>query len=315
MSEGGERSCFECRQVGHLARDCPLRQQKQQKQKQTSKSEKKERPAPLQTVAGYVDTHCHLDYIFQKCGAKSVADLAQMMSFPSNLEGMISVFCDPAAYSPSLTIWEELLSHPLVWGAFGIHPHNAKYYNDSIEQSIIKCLQHPKAVAWGETGLDFHYNNSPPDVQRMVFRQQLARAVEIGKPIVVHSRNADDDTYNIMKEFVPKDWRVHLHCFNESSQHARRMLTDFPNVFLGFTGAITFPASASLRDTIRDVVPLDRILLETDGPFMAPVPFRGAVAHPGHIPNIADQIAKLKGVSVDDVLSTTRKNSRSCYNI
>jgi len=233
---------------------------------------------------------------------------------PANFGGMISIFCDPTALSPSFGTWRELLNHEKVWGAFGIHPHNAKYYNDSVEQRIEECLKHPKAVAWGECGLDFFKNISPKDAQEEAFIKQVVKAVEVGKPIVIHSRNAEKETYDILKKFAPKDWPMHVHCFNDSKEQAIKLLKDFSKLYIGVTGAITFHNAGALCDCIKSVVPLERILLETDAPYMAPSPIKG-ICHSGYIPLIAEKLANLKGVSISDVFLSARENTKQMYGV
>jgi len=185
-----------------------------------------------------------------------------------------------------------------------------------VEQRIVECLKHPKAVAWGETGLDFHFNHSEPEKQKEVFAMQVLKAVEVKKPIIVHSRSAEDATFKILKENMPQDWKVHVHCFNESASHAKRLLSDFPNLYIGFTGAITFNSAQAVRDVIKNVVPIERMLLETDGPYMAPAPHqKGTIAHMGHIPLIASKVADLKQLDIDVVYKTIRENTRQMYGI
>lgn len=129
-----------------------------------------------------------MDYIFQKLHISNWQEFLQKNKISNKLEGVISVFCDPAALSPSFGTWQEQLQTDIIYGIFGIHPHNAKYYSDSVEEKIIECLKHPKAVAWGEMGLDFFKDISPREVQLTAFEKQLKKAVELSKPIVIHSR-------------------------------------------------------------------------------------------------------------------------------
>eukprot|EP01124_Arcella_intermedia_P018346 TRINITY_DN25292_c0_g1_i1.p1 TRINITY_DN25292_c0_g1~~TRINITY_DN25292_c0_g1_i1.p1 ORF type:complete len:300 (-),score=73.44 TRINITY_DN25292_c0_g1_i1:45-878(-) len=261
----------------------------------------------------YIDTHCHLEYIFQKKHITTGYEgFLQKHKLPHNYEGCISIFCDPVAFS-SLGDWENLLQNKGVWGAFGCHPHNAKYYNESLKERIINCMSHPKAVAWGETGLDYHYNNSPPEVQRSAFIDQIQCAVAFNKPLIVHSRDAEKDTYDILKGYCPKDHLIHIHCFGDSRGQAEKLLKEFPNLYFGFTGAITY-SNSNLRNIIANVIPLERIVLETDAPYMTPRPAQG-VCHPGHIPIIAQEIAALKAVPLEKLYAVTRQNTKTLYNI
>ena len=234
-------------------------------------------------------------------------------------ESAVSVFCDKETLPPHSNFWRDLIETPEanLYAALGVHPHEAKHYNDEIEEAIVSALQHPRAVAWGEMGLDYHYNLSPPEVQRQVFERQLRMAMKLEKPMIIHTREAEDDTFEIMTKVVPQDYgrKIHVHCFTSSISLARRLLAHYPDVvFFGFTGVITFKNAEDIRQTVAEV-PLNRILLETDGPFMAPVPYRGKVAHPGHIPYVAQTIADVKKVSLEEVLETCRANTQTVYGI
>jgi len=299
-NRGFQGKCYHCGRDGHKARDCKAKQPTNNSVNQTT------------SKLGYVDTHCHLDYIFQKLKVETWDHFLQKNDV-GRLDGLVSVFCDPAAFAPSLATWQEQLLVPTIYGIFGIHPHNAKYYNDGLEERIVECLKHPKAVAWGEIGLDFVKNVSPADVQINVFRRQAKKAAELGKPVVIHSRHAEKETLQILKECFPKDYKIHVHCFGESADHAKQLMTEFPNLFIGLTGSITFSNSDSLRFAVQSI-PIERILLETDGPYMAPAPLpKGTVAHPGHIPLIAQYIANVKQIDLDTLLLQVRKNTTMMY--
>ncbi len=196
--------------------------------------------------------------------------LAQLVGEPC--QGLVAQFCDPASVSPSLGVWEALLCLGGVYGAFGCHPHHAKHYSESWEGRIREALTHPKAVALGECGLDYHRSASPRDVQQQVFARQLLLAVEVGKPVVVHCRNAEADALRIMQEHLPADWLVHLHCYTGNASNAQKFLSAFSNLYIGFTGYITqsHGDAAQTRAAIRDTIPLNRVLFETDGPWMCP---------------------------------------------
>eukprot|EP00735_Rhodelphis_limneticus_P006146 TRINITY_DN18515_c0_g1::TRINITY_DN18515_c0_g1_i1::g.2833::m.2833 TRINITY_DN18515_c0_g1::TRINITY_DN18515_c0_g1_i1::g.2833 ORF type:complete len:293 (-),score=34.77,sp/Q93075/TATD2_HUMAN/40.22/2e-56,TatD_DNase/PF01026.16/6.3e-62 TRINITY_DN18515_c0_g1_i1:729-1607(-) len=269
----------------------------------------------------YVDTHCHLDMILQKLStAKGTSNFKGFVTIddfmathiPPECDGMLTVSCDATSVNDN---FEFMKQNPKIYGAFGCHPHNAKNYTNEWEKRIEECLKHERAVAWGECGLDFHYNHSPRQVQLDVFVRQMKKAVELRKPLVVHTREAEEDTLRLMKETLPVDHPIHVHCFTDSAQLAQSLLSSFSNLYIGFTGACTFKTATALRETIKTSVPLHRILLETDGPYMAPVPFRGDVANPGHIPYIAKVIAEVKEVPVEKVFEQARENTRCVYGI
>lgn len=167
----------------------------------------------------------------------------------------------------------------------------------------------------GEMGLDYFYNNSEPAVQREVFKAQINIAKETKLPIIIHSRDAAEDTLAIMTENIPADWKIHFHCCSyEDPEFAAKILKAFPNLFIGFTGALTFKKSEKLREVIKSV-PLNRTLLETDAPYMAPEPYRGQTCHPGYIPLIAKRVAEIHGSTTEEVLKITRENVKKVYGI
>eukprot|EP01080_Neovahlkampfia_damariscottae_P008399 gene8399-224_t len=258
----------------------------------------------------FVDTHVHLEYILQK---KKI----QFTTLEKQIEnqwydGCLCIFCDPMGISEGFGTYEQILKNDKIFGAFGFHPHHAKYYNEDIEKRISKLLEHPKCIAYGECGLDYHYNHSTQDEQKNTFIKQLKIGVNSKKPIVVHSREAEKDTFDILKEYCPKDYKIHVHCFTDSVEFAKKLLKEFPNLYLGFTGVVTFSNSKNLESVVKDV-PLSRILLETDGPYMAPNGFK--ISTPYHIPFIAEKIAELKNMELTEVLNQIRKNTYDCYGI
>ena len=260
-------------------------------------------------VLEYVDTHCHLDNIYQRI--KKTPNYS-FESFTKNFEpgfaGCLTVFSD--SFENTLQFLTN--SFPNVYGALGIHPHNAIIYNDEIEEALANHMTNPKVVALGEIGLDYHYDNSPRDVQRAVFERQLLLGVRLGKPIVIHTREAEEDTITILRRSMPKEHRFHVHCYTDSYNLAEMILNEWPNSFIGFTGVLTFPKSDSVKE-VCSKIPLDRILSETDGPYMAPVPFRGKAATPGHIPYIIREIARLHKVTDEEAFRVLRENCRRMY--
>ncbi len=257
----------------------------------------------------YIDTHCHLDSILKRMKLPDFATL-RTQHFPPEFEACVTISCDPHSIEPVLA----LLDNDDVYGAFGIHPHDAQHYTPEVETRIAQALRHPKCVAYGEIGLDYHYDFSPRDTQRENFAHQLRLGIETGKPLVIHTREAEDDTLTMLKDLVPRDWPMHVHCFTSSTSLAESLLAEFPNLCIGFTGIITFKNSGDLRETAH-LVPLERMLVETDGPYLAPEPFRGQPAHPGHIPRILEKLAEVKGTTAEEVAAQTTANAKRLYKI
>ncbi|KAL1790987.1 deoxyribonuclease TATDN2 [Sigmodon hispidus] len=227
---------------------------------------------------GFIDTHCHLDMLYSKLSFKGTFTKFRKIyssSFPKEFQGCISDFCDPRTLTDGL--WEELLKEDLVWGAFGCHPHFARYYNENQERKLLHALRHPKAVAFGEMGLDYsHKCSTPVPEQHQVFERQLQLAVSLKKPLVIHCREADEDLLDIMKKFVPSDYKIHRHCFTGSYSVIEPLLKYFPNMSVGFTAVLTYSSAWEARDALRQI-PLERIIVETDAPYFLP---RQAVQSP-----------------------------------
>ncbi len=257
----------------------------------------------------FIDSHCHLSSILKKLKIPNYQKLLDS-EYPQNYEGCITISCDPFSIEATQTMMEN----KSVYGAFGIHPHDAEAYTNDIENNIIAALSEPKALAWGEMGLDYHYMYSKAEIQRKIFIRQLKQAQKMELPIIIHTREAEQDTLEIMKDHIDSVWPVHVHCFTSSENMAGRLLEQFDKLFLGFTGVLTFPKSENIR-TVATVTPLNKILLETDGPFLSPVPKRGRPCHSGYIPYIAEKIAELKGCQLNKVYEHARNNTREMYGI
>lgn len=266
------------------------------------------------TTIPYIDSHVHIDNILMKAG-RTMDEYRDMVTkeklFGEGLVTVINVCCAPT----NLYTCDFLAATfpDLMYSAWGVHPHDAAIYTEALGEEIYKRVTTlPNAVAWGEIGLDYFYDKSPRDVQKEVFAKQLRLAVTTGKPIVIHSRDADADTYDVLKENVPADYPLHLHCFTNDPEWGYKMLAAFPNLYVGLTGAVTF------IDRLQEFakrIDLGRLLLETDGPFMAPAPYRGSLSHPGLIPTVADYIAKLRGCTINDVMENALRNTKNLYKL
>ena len=196
--------------------------------------------------------------------------------------------------------------------AIGVHPHSAKAFADAPDQAahIVRAqlARTPGARAIGEIGLDYHYDFAPRDVQQQVFRAQVALARELDLPVVIHTREADEDTIRILGD--AGEVRGVLHCFTGGPSLARAGLD--LGFYISLSGIVTFPKAAELRETVR-AVPLDRVLIETDSPFLAPVPHRGGRNEPAHVVRVADALAALHGISADDACRLTAANFHALF--
>ncbi|CAL1299058.1 unnamed protein product [Larinioides sclopetarius] len=273
----------------------------------------------LKSSTGFLDSHCHLDLLFSDENFHGTyADyIAQHKdSYPNSYSGCVTVFCKPWTFAKE-HMWRKLLEQDDVWGAFGCHPKQAKYYNRDVERYLEHALDHPKVKALGEIGLDYSKNNErSKKEQHSVFRRQLKIAQSRKMRVVIHCRDADDDAIEIMHEILPKDAIFHLHCFTGSWEKAQKWIENFPNVHIGITNLVTFPSAVETHEVARHL-PLNRLLLETDAPFFIPkkAPRGTRHSHPGMAIHVAAQIAAIKDIPVDEVLQATCNNTRFVYNI
>ncbi|XP_038553488.1 putative deoxyribonuclease TATDN2 [Micropterus salmoides] len=274
----------------------------------------------LDNPVGFIDTHCHLDMLYGKLGyCQTFSSFRRLYqsSFPPEFRGCIADFCNPGIMMKE-ALWEGLLAEDMVWGAFGCHPHFAKDYSSVHERNILMAMRHPKAVAFGEMGLDYsHKNSTDTSRQKEVFERQLRLAVAMQKPLVIHCRDADDDLLPIMKKCVPREYKIHRHCFTNSYPVIEPFLTEFPNLYVGFTALITYPRATEARDAVRQI-PLNRIVLETDAPYFLPRQVRKDVcrfSHPGMGIHTLQELSLLKGEDMTTVLATIRNNTSQLYSI
>jgi TatD DNase family protein len=247
----------------------------------------------------WTDDHCHLDLDPERADAQVAAAVA------AGVERMISVGCDVAQ---SAAYVDAARRHPdVVWATAGVHPHDASQGIGGLEALLVE----PEIVAVGECGLDFFYDRSPRDVQREVFAAQIALARQHDLALVIHTRDAWPETFDVLAaEGVPD--RTVFHCFTGGPDEARRCL-DLGAV-LSFSGIVTFPSATDLHDAAK-VVPLDRLLVETDSPYLAPVPHRGKQNRPEWVPLVGAAIADLKGISPDAVAAASWSTAEKTYRL
>ncbi|MGM9972957.1 MAG: TatD family hydrolase [Clostridiaceae bacterium] len=211
----------------------------------------------------------------------------------------------------TIASYELAEKYPFIYAAVGIHPEEAYEYNAAVRNRIIEMAESSKVKAIGEIGLDYYWEENPPkEIQLEVFRDQMKLAEELNLPVVIHDRDAHGDTLSIIKEF-PKVKGV-LHCFGGSVEFARECIKE--GYYIGFTGVVTFKNAKKLLEVAKDI-PLDRMLVETDAPYMAPVPFRGKRNQSDYIINIINKIAELRETTPEEISRTTIENTKRLFNI
>ena len=258
----------------------------------------------------FIDSHAHIDgpefdgdreEVIQRARAAGVSTILNIGTG------------DP--HSGSLERAVDLAeTHSDVYTAIGIHPHDARLFDDEAEQLVLKLItQSSRVLAWGEIGLDFHYDNSPREVQIKVFQRQLQLAGNANLPVIIHTREAEAETIDILKSQSASAGRTGImHCFSGSSWLAQQALDlDF---YISLSGIVTFKNADELRATAKQV-PLDMLLIETDCPFLAPVPYRGKRNEPAYVVEVARCLADLHGVSVDEIARVTAANFARMFNL
>lgn len=249
-----------------------------------------------------IDTHCHLDPHYFKEGADAVIARA-------NAHGVTGFVCigvgrdlDPVRFAVALA--ERRAD---VWATVGVHPHDASSLDDAVFAEMTELSRRDRVVAVGEIGLDYHYMRSPREVQQATFRRFVALARAVKKPVVIHTREAPADTLAILEEEGAREVGGIIHCFSEDRAFAARALD--LGFDLSFSGIVTFRTAEAVQDVAR-WAPGDRILVETDSPYLAPIPFRGKKCEPAYVRHTAAKVAELRGESLEDLAARTTENAR-----
>ncbi len=246
-----------------------------------------------------IDSHCHLD--FPELAGDETGVLARART--AGVAGMLTIGTRLDQFERVRAIAER---HDNVWCSVGVHPHEAKEEGQRVPDRLLEATRHPKVVGIGETGLDFYYEHSPRAEQEESFRTHIAAARQSGLPLVVHTRDADQEIGDILEqEYGQGAFTGLIHCFSSGPDVARRALA--LGFYISISGIVTFKAAESLRATVRDI-PLDRLLVETDAPYLAPVPKRGKTNEPAFVTHTAAKVAELKGVDVEQLAAATTDN-------
>lgn len=249
-----------------------------------------------------IDTHTH---IYDKQFEEDFDDVIDRIE--NQLEGIVSIGFDLESSQKSIELAKK---YNFVHAVVGVHPVDISKYNDEVEKEIEKLvLNEEKVVAIGEIGLDYHWMADPKEVQAEGFRKQMALAERVKKPVVIHTREALQDTLDILAEF-PNVGGI-LHCYPGSYQAAKPFLDRY---FLGIGGTLTFKNNKKTKELV-EVLPLEKIVIETDCPYLTPVPFRGKRNEPIYTKYVAEEIAKIKNISVEEVIKVTTENAKKIYGI
>jgi TatD DNase family protein len=247
-----------------------------------------------------IDTHAHINFPeFKETTTGNILANAKQ----NDVQYMINIGSDLKTSQESAALAEN---HSEIYAAVGIHPHDAQAaaVDPSQLNGINNLLKKDKVVALGETGLDYFKNYCPINIQKDIFEQQLEIAINNNKPIIIHNREADNDIYEILKSTGYQ--KIVIHCFSSDVAYARKILD--LGFYISFTGNITFPKNATGQEVAK-YVSLDRIMVETDCPFMSPVPHRGKTNEPAFVKHVAEKIAELKNISLAEVAEQTTKNA------
>jgi len=251
-----------------------------------------------------VDSHCHLDFPDFADELDAVVARAR----EAGVATMVTICTRLSEFERVRAIAERF---PEVYCSVGVHPHEAATESGVSEARLLELARHPKVVGVGETGLDYYYEHSPRAAQRASFRIHAAAARSSGLPLIVHSRDADRETAEILAEEMGQGaFPGLIHCFSSSAELARRALE--LGLYISLAGIVTFRKAEALRELVRGL-PLERLLLETDAPYLAPVPRRGKRNEPAYVAHTAACVAEIKGLSVDQVAAATSANFRALF--
>ncbi len=250
-----------------------------------------------------IDTHSHINMI----ESLSLDEIIKN-AFDNGIDKIIV----PSAYPADMeNIMDLVNKYDNVYGMLGIHPSEVKSWDDSFIEKIKNYAKNSKIAAIGEIGLDYYWDKSFNDLQKEVFIKQIKLANELNLPIDIHDREAHKDTYDIIQEHNNGS-KVIMHCFSGSVEFARECVK--AGFYLGIGGVVTFKNAVKMKEVAKDI-PLERILLETDAPYLTHVPFRGKENQPAYVKYVAEEIASLRGISVEEVAQITTENAKTVFNI
>jgi len=261
----------------------------------------------LSFAAVYVDSHAHIE------GSEFDADRENVIerALQAGVDTIVCVGNGDVAKDSHAAAVKLADRYSFIFTTVGVHPHEARLYSSEMEKQLKDLSAHPKVIAWGEIGLDYHYDNSPRDIQREAFEKQLQIARERGLPAVIHTREAEADTLEVLRrEWQGAELGGIIHCFTGTRSFAEQAIE--LGFLISFSGVVTFKSAGDLRETAR-LLPLEKILIETDSPFLAPVPYRGRRNEPAYVIETARCIAELHGLEPDELGAATSANFKRLF--
>ena len=250
-----------------------------------------------------IDSHCHLDH------EPLLSDLSNVIKRSKEV-GIKKLLTISTSYKSFDRIKKIIEEDEIIYGTIGIHPHETTD-NKITSDFIVKNLNdNAKIIGIGETGLDFYYNNSDKDDQIVSFKEHIEASLKTNTPLIIHSRDAEDETFNILNNYKDQKLKILMHCFTGSKDFAKKLLT--LNAIFSASGIITFKNSQDLQETFK-FLPMDKILIETDSPFLAPVPNRGKKNEPSFIDYTAQKLAVIKSISKSEIVNLTTNNFNKLF--
>ena len=250
-----------------------------------------------------IDSHCHLDH------EPLLSDLPNVLQRSKDI-GIKKLLTISTSFESFSRIKDIVNKDEIIYGTVGIHPHESDT-NTITKNEIVKSLkENPKIIGIGETGLDYYYNNSDKEKQITSFKTHIEAAIECDVPIIIHSRDAEDDTFNILSEYKRHNLKILMHCFTGSKKFAEKLLT--LDAYFSASGIITFKNAIELQNTFKDL-PLSKLLIETDSPYLAPMPNRGKKNEPSFIDYTAVKLAEIKDISKKELIEATTNNFNKLF--
>ena len=250
-----------------------------------------------------IDSHCHLDHEPLKSDLSNIIKRSKDVG----IEKLLTISTSVESFEKIKNIINE---DEIIFGTIGIHPHETDNNEISIDYIVKNFEENPKIIGIGETGLDFYYNNSDKEKQIKSFKKHIEASIKTNSPLIVHSRNAEDETFEILNKYQGEKLKILMHCFTGSKNFAEKLLK--LNAFFSASGIITFKNSMDLQETFK-ILPLEKILIETDSPYLAPVPNRGKKNEPSFLSYTAQKLADIKDVSKKEITKITTKNFNNLF--